>query len=102
MMTLLKLETVDFREIIESIKAQHIEIDSVLDNLRALNARLEGTWEGNARVEFETTYSNWIQQLDNYSETLNSVTGYLESVLTNYEALDEAARQAAAGAAMPQ
>ena len=99
-MTILKLDTETFVEVITSIKTQHAEIDSVLENLRATNARLEGSWEGTARLEFETTYSNWIQQLDNYSETLTNVRNYLQSVMDNYVALDDAARQAASGATL--
>lgn len=99
-MTILRLDTDSFTDVISSIQTQHAEIDAVLDNLRATNARLEGSWEGTARVEFEATYSNWIQQLDNYSETLTNVRNYLQSVMDNYVALDDAARQAASGATL--
>ena len=99
-MTILRLDTEAFTEVIASIQTQHSEIDTVLEKLRAINAQLEGAWDGKARVEFETTYSNWVQQLDNYSETLTNVRNYLQSVMDNYEALDEAARQAASGATL--
>jgi WXG100 family type VII secretion target len=97
-MTVLRLDVEAVKSIIARIDTQHIEIDTVLTNLRAINIDLEGAWDGSAQIEFEKTYGNWIQQLDNYSETLTSVKGYLQSVSDNYVALDEAARAAAAGA----
>lgn len=85
-------------DIAGEIGAQHMNIKDTLNRLRTLDTQLQDSWSGSAKIEFGTTYGNWIQQLENYSDTLSSVQGYLKSVAENYRDLDEAARQAAAGA----
>ena len=97
-MPVLKMNTDLVMELAGRVGTQHINIKDTLNNLRAINAELEGAWEGPAQMEFEGTYGNWIQQLESYSETLSNVQGYLRSVADNFRELDEAARQAAAGA----
>lgn len=97
----LRVNIAEFEDIIASIAREHDSIREVLTRLRTINDRLMGSWEGGAPVVFHDTYGNWVQQLENYSGTLTNVQAYLKSVLDNYMALDDAARQAAAGAALP-
>lgn len=95
-----RIDTEHVNELIGKINGQHNTIGDVLNNLRAINTELETAWEGDAQQTFEATYGTWIQQLENYSQTLANVQAYLRSVVDNYIALDESARQTAAGAAM--
>lgn len=90
----------EVEDIANKIGGQHVIIEDSLNNLRALDAELTTVWEGPARDTFQGTYGDWITQLENYSETLTNVQGYLRSVAENFRQLDEAARQAAAGATM--
>jgi WXG100 family type VII secretion target len=99
-MRIYRIDTEYINELIGRIDTQHNTINDVLNSLRAINTELETAWEADAQVTFEATYGSWIQQLDNYSQTLANVKAYLQSVINNYIALDEAAQQAAAGAAM--
>ncbi|OGO08689.1 MAG: hypothetical protein A2Z66_04005 [Chloroflexi bacterium RBG_13_66_10] len=77
-------------------------VTDLLGRLRAINAELDSAWDGPAESQFQATYGDWITQLERYSKTLNNVYQYLISVAQNFRELDEAARQAAAGAATAQ
>jgi len=98
----LEINTELVEQLAGDIGTQHVQIDDVLARLRGINADLEGAWEGPAQDTFRETYGNWITQLENYGETLTNVENYLRSVAQNFRELDEAAKQAAAGATMAE
>ena len=94
-------------ETIETLAAQvkaerDTTVNDLLAKLRGINSQLDAAWAGPSQVQFELTYGDWINQLHKFSDTLNSVHQYLASVAQNFRELDEAARQAAAGAASLQ
>lgn len=77
-------------------------VQDTLDNLREINHELESAWDGPSQVAFETSYGDWIVQLERFRNTLNNVHQFLVSVATNFRDLDETAAEAAQGAAPPQ
>jgi WXG100 family type VII secretion target len=89
-------------ELASQVEAQRDVIVESLNNLRAINADLDTAWDGKAQETFRETYGNWIQQLENYNETLINVKSYLNSVAQNFRDLDAAAAQAASGATMAE
>lgn len=94
-------------ERIESLAAQvkaerDGTVDGLLSKLRGINSELDSSWDGPSQEAFYANYGDWIAQLEKFSNTLNNVHQYLVSVATNFRDLDEAARQAASGATVPQ
>lgn len=94
----LRMDTDEVERIAANVGTEHLNIKDVLSRLRDLNGQLATAWDGPAQDQFESTYGNWIQQLESFSETLGNVKGYLTSVAENFAELDEAAKIAAAGA----
>jgi WXG100 family type VII secretion target len=74
-------------------------VNELIARLHAINNQLDAAWDGPALTQFQGTYGNWVEQLEHYSDTLNSIYQYLVSVAQNFRELDEAARSAAANAA---
>jgi len=74
-------------------------VAQLLDTLRRINGELDGAWDGASQAAFQDAYGDWINQLEKFSDTMNSVHQYLISVAENFEALDLAAATAASGAA---
>lgn len=95
------------RQDIEQIRSLAAQIKSerentvggLLQTLRGINAQLDGAWDGASQAAFTAAYGDWINQLEKFSDTMNSVHQYLISVAQNFEELDIAAAQAASGAA---
>lgn len=77
-------------------------VDTLLSKLNGINAELGDSWDGPSQEAFFANYGDWIRQLEKFSNTLHNVHQYLASVATNFRDLDEAARQAASGAVVPQ
>ncbi|MEW6566693.1 MAG: WXG100 family type VII secretion target [Chloroflexota bacterium] len=102
-MTLLRIEVETVEALAAQVKAERDgTVNDLLGRLRRINAELDTAWDGPAQLQFQQTYGDWISQLERYSNTLNNVYQYLVSVAQNFRELDEAARQAAAGAAAAQ
>jgi WXG100 family type VII secretion target len=99
-MPVLRIDVETVEAIAARVKAERDgTVNDLLGRLRAINNELDSAWDGPAQAQFQATYGDWITQLDRYSNTLNNVYQYLVSVAQNFRELDEAARQAAAGAA---
>lgn len=99
-MPTLRIEVEKVEELARQIKAERDgTVETLLAKLRSVNSELDASWDGPAQEQFMTTYGDWITKLQNYSETLNSINGYLLSVADNFRKLDEAARSAASQAA---
>ena len=77
-------------------------VDNLLIRLKGINDELDAAWDGPSQIAFHESYGDWIEQLRKYSETLNNVHQYLQSVAQNFADLDAAAASAASGAAAPQ
>ncbi|OGR29795.1 MAG: hypothetical protein A2139_11885 [Desulfobacca sp. RBG_16_60_12] len=102
-MPVLRQDIENIERLAQRVKHERdVTVSDLLGNLRGINADLDASWDGPSQQAFHATYGDWIQQLEKFSNTLNSVHEYLVSVATNFRELDEAARQAAAGAAVAQ
>jgi WXG100 family type VII secretion target len=69
-------------------------VNDLLGRLRNINSELDTAWDGTAQQAFTTRFPDWINQLDQFTNTLENVATYLRSVASNYRELDAAARQA--------
>ncbi len=99
-MPVLRIDVETVEALAARVKAERDgTVNDLLGRLRAINSELDSAWDGPAQAQFQATYGDWIAQLERYSNTLNNVYQYLVSVAQNFRELDEAARQAAAGAA---
>jgi len=76
-------------------------VNALVGRLRALESELDTSWDGNSQLAFESRFSDWIIQLERYTDTLSEVHGYLLSVVDNYRALDQAAVNALGQTSMP-
>lgn len=102
-MAILRQDIENIERLAQQVKHERdVTVNDLLSKLRGINAELDTAWDGPSQQAFYATYGDWIQQLEKFSNTLNSVHEYLVSVATNFRELDEAARQAAAGAAVAQ
>ncbi|HLC02754.1 MAG TPA: WXG100 family type VII secretion target [Anaerolineales bacterium] len=102
-MAILRQDIESIERLAQQVKHERdVTVNDLLSKLRGINAELDAAWDGPSQQAFYATYGDWIQQLEKFSNTLNSVHEYLVSVATNFRELDEAARQAAAGAAVAQ
>lgn len=99
-MPILRIDVETVEAIAARVRAEREgTVAELLTRLRGLNAELDAAWDGPAQSQFQATYGDWIQQLEAFSNTLYNINQYLVSVAQNFRELDEAARQAAAGAA---
>jgi WXG100 family type VII secretion target len=102
-MAILRQDIENIERLAQQVKHERdVTVNDLLAKLRGINADLDAAWDGPSQQAFYATYGDWIQQLEKFSNTLNSVHEYLVSVANNFRELDEAARQAAAGAAAAQ
>ena len=102
-MPVLRQDIENIERLAQRVKHERdVTVNDLLSKLRGINAELDAAWDGPSQQAFYATYGDWIQQLEKFSNTLNSVHEYLVSVANNFRELDEAARQAAAGAAVAQ
>jgi len=102
-MAVLRQDIENIERLAQQVKHERdVTVNDLLSKLRGINAELDAAWDGPSQQAFYATYGDWIQQLEKFSNTLNSVHEYLVSVANNFRELDEAARQAAAGAAVAQ
>jgi WXG100 family type VII secretion target len=102
-MAILRQDIENIERLAQQVKHERdVTVNDLLAKLRGINADLDAAWDGPSQQAFYATYGDWIQQLEKFSNTLNSVHDYLVSVANNFRELDEAARQAAAGAAASQ
>lgn len=81
------------------IQQKHSDVLGIIGELRALNNELDGYWDGEAQMEFEARFGDWLVQLEQFSETLESVHQYLVTLVQARQDFEEQARNAAAGAA---
>lgn len=79
------------------IQQKHSDIESIISELRALNSELDGYWDGEAQMEFEARFGDWIVQLEQFLNTLDSVHQYLVTLVQARRDFEEQARAAAAG-----
>lgn len=79
------------------IQQKHQDILAIISELHALNDELDGYWDGEAQMQFEASFGDWIVRLEQFSETLDSVQQYLVSFVQARLELEEQARNAAAG-----
>jgi WXG100 family type VII secretion target len=98
--TLLRQDTQQIRDLAGAIKTERDgTVADLIQRLRAINNQLDGAWDGESQAAFFSAYGDWINQLEKFSDTMNSVHQYLTSVAQNFEELDRAAAAAASGAA---
>lgn len=99
-MPTLRIDVEKVEELARQIKNERDgSVETLLGKLRGINNDLDAAWDGPAQTTFQSTYGDWITKLQQYSETLNSINGYLLSVADNFRRIDEEARSSAAQAA---
>jgi WXG100 family type VII secretion target len=99
-MPTLRIDVEKVEDLARQIKSEREgSVETLLGKLRSINNDLDAAWDGPAQSTFQGTYGNWIDQLQQYSQTLNSINGYLLSVADNFRRIDEEARSSAAQAA---
>ncbi len=81
------------------IQQKHSDVLGIISELRALNNELDGYWDGEAQLEFEARFGDWMIQIEQFSETLESVNQFLVTLVLARRDFEEQARNAAAGAA---
>jgi WXG100 family type VII secretion target len=97
---ILRQDIDQIRSLAAQIKAEREgTVANLLQQLRGVNNQLDGAWDGASQAAFYEAYGDWIDQLEKFSDTMNSVHQYLVSVAQNFEDLDIAAAAAASGAA---
>ena len=79
------------------IQQKHSDILGIISELRSLNSELDGSWDGEAQMEFEARFGDWLTQLEQFSETIESVHQYLVTLVQARRDFEEQARAAAAG-----
>ncbi|MBN1264489.1 MAG: WXG100 family type VII secretion target [Anaerolineales bacterium] len=95
MSTTLRIEPETVENLAGQINSIHDnEIKDILGRLRQLNDQLDQAWDGPSQILFTEKYGDWIVQLDNFSTTLTGIYRYLNSVVENYRAMDDAAKAA--------
>ena len=95
MSSVLRIEPDTVESLSSQIKSIHDnEVRDILSRLRQLNEQLDQAWDGPSQVLFTEKYGGWISQLENFSNTLTGIHNYLNSVVENYRAMDEAAKAA--------
>ncbi len=81
------------------IQKKHDEVLGIISELRSINSELDGYWDGEAQMEFEARFGDWILQIEQFSETSDSVRQYLVTLVEARRDFEEQTRNAAAGAA---
>lgn len=100
--SILRILPEEVEQIAMSIQQERDEtVNALISRLRYLETNLDASWDGSAQLAFESRFSDWVIQLERYTETLSSVNKYLLSVVENYRQLDQAAAQAAQGSITP-
>jgi len=95
MSTTLRIEPETVENLASQINNIHDnDVMDILSRLRQVNAQLDQAWDGPSQMLFTEKYGDWIAQLENFSSTLTGIYRYLNSVVENYRALDEAAMAA--------
>ena len=79
------------------VQQKHDQILSTITELRSLNSALDGYWDGEAQQAFEASFGDWLVQLEQFSETLESVQQYLVQYVAARRELEEQAAGAASG-----
>lgn len=81
------------------VQQEHEDIRQDINDLRRLNQQLDSAWDGEAQMAFEERFGNWLRELEQFAETLESVYQYLMQFVESRRELEEQARSAAQGAA---
>lgn len=79
------------------IQQKHSDILGIVSELRSLNSELDGAWDGEAQMEFEARFGDWLIQLEQFTDTMESVHQYLVTLVQARRDFEEQARAAAAG-----
>jgi len=95
-MPTLRIDVEKVEDLARQIKGERDgSVEALLGKLRGINAELDAAWDGPAQTQFQSSYGDWIIKLQEYSDKLNIINGYLVSVADNFRKLDEAARSGA-------
>mgnify|MGYP006286226337 CR=1 FL=1 len=81
------------------VQQKHNEILGIIGELRTINSALDAAWDGEASMAFEAEFGDWLVQLEQFSETLESVYQYLMQYVESRRELDSQAASAAQGTA---
>jgi WXG100 family type VII secretion target len=92
-----RVDTEAVEQVAGQVQQKHQEILGIITELRSLNSTLDSSWDGQAQQAFEAAFGDWLVQLEQFSETLESVNQYLVRYAAGREEFDEAAAGAASG-----
>jgi len=99
-MPTLRIEVEKVEDLARLIKNERDgSVETLLAKLRGINAELDAAWDGPAQSQFQSTYGDWINKLQQFSDQLNAINGYLVRVAGDFRTLDENAQNTAAQAA---
>jgi WXG100 family type VII secretion target len=92
-----RVDTESIEQVAGQVQQKHQEILGTITELRSLNSSLDGYWDGEAQQAFEASFGDWLVQLEQFSETLESVQQYLVRYVAARRELEEQAASAASG-----
>lgn len=92
-----RVDTDAVEQIAGQVQQKHQEVLGIITELRSLNGNLESSWDGQAQQAFEAAFGDWLNQLEQFSETLEAVHQYLIQYAAGREEFDEQAAAAASG-----
>ena len=92
-----RVDTEAVEQVAGQVQQKHQEILGTITELRSLNSTLDGAWDGEAQQAFEASFGDWLVQLEQFSETLESVNQYLVRYVAARRELEEQAAAAASG-----
>ena len=92
-----RVDTESVEQVAGQVQQKHQEILGTISELRSLNGTLDGAWDGEAQQAFEASFGDWLVQLEQFSETLESVNQYLVRYVGARRELEEQAAAAASG-----
>ncbi len=92
-----RVDTDAVEQVAGQVQQKHQEILGTISELRSLNGTLDSAWDGEAQQAFEASFGDWLVQLEQFSETLESVNQYLVRYVAARRELEEQATSAASG-----
>ena len=92
-----RVDTEAVEQVAGQVQQKHQEILGTISELRSLNGTLDSAWDGEAQQAFEGSFGDWLVQLEQFSETLESVQQYLVRYVAARRELEEQAASAASG-----
>ena len=92
-----RVDTDAVEQVAGQVQQKHQDILGTIAELRSLNSTLDDSWDGEAQRAFETTFGDWLQELEQFSNTLEAVQQFLTRYVADRLELDSTYSGAASG-----